>query len=181
MPQRTTYCIGNTTICITAFDGRIVPFSSARSVCGDVWRHSATTLVPWYRWSQNYVGIFPNGGNSSVLVCLIELNACWLRSDHRRSQDFVWGCTFFCQKSWPFLVVALIRLALAGGALRVLWGVHLHIFPVNLAWKKIFHRPGGCRCTHFTPWLRLWVWRRYSFSYRSYFLWLCWFAVFVGE
>ena len=24
-------------------------------------------------------------------------------------------------------------------------GVHLHIFPVNYAWKKIFHRPGECR------------------------------------
>ena len=25
-------------------------------------------------------------------------------TDHRRSQDFVWGCTFSCQKSWwPFL------------------------------------------------------------------------------
>ena len=65
---------------------------------------------------------------------------------HRRSQDFVWGCTFFPKKLTTFLVIALkdrvnippnlshqaktvlkFTLALAGGALRVL-GVHFHIF-----------------------------------------------------
>ena len=40
---------------------------------------------------------------------------------------------------------------------KTVLGVHLHIFPVNYAWKIFFHRPGGCRCTHCTPWLRLWL------------------------
>jgi len=33
--------------------------------------------------------------------------------------------------------------------------VHLQIFPVNYAYK-FFLRPVGWRCTHCTPWLRLW-------------------------
>jgi len=80
------------------------------------------------------------------------------------------GCTFSCQNSWrpffsrrpkdrqnippnltrPAKTVLKITLALAGGCTSCP-GVHLHILPVNYAWKIFFHRPGGCRCTHYTP------------------------------
>ena len=36
-------------------------------------------------------------------------------------------------------------------------------FPCKLRLKKNFH-PWGCRCTHRTPWLRLWVRRRIQIS-----------------
>ena len=86
----------------------------------------------------------------------------WRGAKHRRSQDFVWGCTFFPKSLRLFLVVALkdclnlpqnlshvaktvlkLTLALVGGALT-----HFHC---KLGLKKFFHRPGGCRCTHCTP------------------------------
>jgi len=47
-----------------------------------------------------------------------------------------------------------LTLALAGGALRVL-GECTYTFFCKLGLKKFFLRPGGCRCTHCTPWLRL--------------------------
>ena len=62
---------------------------------------------------------------------------------HRRSQDFVWGCTFSYQKSWrpffnpPSKNCPKIDSCSDWGALRVL-GVNLHIFPVNYAWKFFF-------------------------------------------
>ena len=82
---------------------------------------------------------------------------------YRRSQDFVWGCTFSCQKSWrPFFSRRPQRPSKYASKsnppskncpknwlLLWLWvtscpaRVHLHIFPVNYAWKKFFHRPGG--------------------------------------
>jgi len=94
---------------------------------------------------------------------------CDGRHVHRRSQDFVWGCTFSCQKCWPFfsrrpqrpskytsksnppskncpinwLLLWLGCTSCPGGALT-------H-FPVNYAWKKIFSPLLGCRCTHCTP------------------------------
>ena len=87
---------------------------------------------------------------------------------HRRSQDFVWGCTFSPKSRRPFFgrrplkdrlnippdlshqaktVLKILTLALAGGALS-------H-FSCKLGLKKIFLPPWGCRCTHCTPWLRL--------------------------
>ena len=55
----------------------------------------------------------------------------------------------------PAKTVLKLTSALAEGCTSCPRGVHLHIFPVNYAWKNFFHRPGGCRCTHCTPWLRL--------------------------
>ena len=49
-----------------------------------------------------------------------------------------------------------MTLALAGGCTLCPAGVHLHIFSCKLGLKKIFSPPWGCRCTHCTPWLRLW-------------------------
>jgi len=51
-----------------------------------------------------------------------------------------------CPKNWLLLWL--------GGALRVLGGALTH-FPCKLCLKNFSHRPGGCRCTHCTPWLRL--------------------------
>ena len=86
-----------------------------------------------------------------------------IKTWHRRSQDFVWGVLFLTKKVDDlFLVVALkehlntppnltrpAKTVLKidscsgwGGALRVL-GVHLHIFPVNYAWKNFFTALGG--------------------------------------
>jgi len=65
---------------------------------------------------------------------------------YRRSQDFVWGCTFFCHKSWrPFLVVALtdrlnIPPNLSQSAKTVLKITH---FSCKLGLKIFFHRAGG--------------------------------------
>ena len=77
---------------------------------------------------------------------------------HRRSQDFVCGGVLFSQKSWqPFFSrsrlnippnlshpAKLLKIDSCSG-----WGctscpaeVHLHIFPVNLAWKN-FSPPWG--------------------------------------
>ena len=84
-------------------------------------------------------------------------------SQHRRSQDFVWGAIFLSKKVDDlFLVVALkerlntppnltcptktvlkIDSCSGWGCTSCPAGVHLHIFPVNYAWKKFFHRPGG--------------------------------------
>ena len=107
----------------------------------------------------------------------ISQSACISVCHHRRSQDFVWGCTFSYQKKADdlFLVVALKERLntppnLTRPAKTVLkidscsgWGVHFvawgctYTFPCKLRLQNIFHRPGGCRCTHCTPWLRLCV------------------------
>jgi len=95
---------------------------------------------------------------------------------HRHSQDFVWGCTVFPQKSWrPFLLSPSkqaknydinhshlrnlprrtkkfpkiwLLLCLGGGALQA--RVHLQLIPVNYA-AHFFTSPWQCKCTQCTP------------------------------
>ena len=129
------------------------------------------------RWFQNVNATEFSRWSGGIISCKLRLHLCTFcthclnhrgsivgvdNSDHRRSQDFVWGVHFFCQKSLrPFFSRRPQRpskyisksnlpskncpknwlLRLAGGALRVL-GVHLHFFPLNYAWKKFLHRPG---------------------------------------
>ena len=95
-------------------------------------------------------------------------------SEHRRSQDFVWGCTFSYQKSWrPFFSRRPQRTSKYTSKSNPPskncpkidscsgWGctscprrVHLHIFPVNYAWK-FFSPPWGVQVHPLHSWLRL--------------------------
>ena len=108
-----------------------------------------------------------------ALFALSRVNYYAFCCEHRRNQDFVWGCTFLPKKIDDlFLVVTLKNhlnippnlshpaktvlkisknwLALAGGALRVLGGCS-YTFSCKLGLKIFFfHRPGGA-CTHCTP------------------------------
>ena len=122
-----------------------------------------------YLWTRNEVQTkFWKSSGSGARIWTSLRTGC-----HRRSQEFVWGALFH-QKSWrPFLVVVALKrlpnltrpaknvlkltLTLAGGALRVLGDALTH-FPCKLRLKHFFHRPGGCKCTHCTPWLRLSCW-----------------------
>ena len=90
------------------------------------------------------------------VTCLIS--DVWIRCLHRRSQDFVWGCTFSYRKSWrPFFRRRPQRtskytsksnppskncpknwlLLWLGGALHVLGGALTH-FPCKLRLKNFF-------------------------------------------
>ena len=89
---------------------------------------------------------------------------------HRRSQAFLWGCTFFLKKLTFFSRHPQNRLKLLNEPLRPSKSPHraknvlkidscsaggaLTNFPVNYA-CNFFVRPGGSRCTRYTPWLCL--------------------------
>ena len=94
---------------------------------------------------------------------------------HRRSQDFVWGCTFCYQRSWrpffsrrpqrtskytppnltrPAKTVLKIDSCSGWGCTSCPRGVHLHIFPVNYTWK-FFFTALGVQVHPLHPWLRL--------------------------
>ena len=88
---------------------------------------------------------------------------------HRRSQDFVWGCTclpkmlttFFSRppsntsKSKPPSKNCPKIDSCSGWGCTSCAGGALTHFPCKLGLKKISPPCGGCRCTHCTPWLRL--------------------------
>ena len=99
-------------------------------------------------------------------------------SQHRRSQDFVWGCTFFLKKLTTFFLVTLKRrsktsksttptskypknvlkltLALPGGCTWCAAGVQCALtnFPCKL--RLIFFSALGVQVHLLHPWLRLW-------------------------
>ena len=87
---------------------------------------------------------------------------------HRRSQDFVCGGALFLARKVDdlFLVVALKdHLNMPPNLTRpakktvhfVSCGDALTHFTCKLCLKNFFSPPSrGCRCTHCTPWLRLW-------------------------
>jgi len=89
---------------------------------------------------------------------------------HRRSQDFVWGCTFFLAKKLTFfsrrpqrpsrnMPPNLTRPAKTNLKIDSCsrWrctscpGGALTHFPCKLRLKNFFRRPVGGRCTHCTP------------------------------
>ena len=119
--------------------------------------------------------LLPISSVASKTSCKNDIASC----SHRRSQDFVWGVHFFLPKKVDdlFLVVALknslnippnitctaktvlkLTLALAGGwrCTSCPGGALTHFF-CKIRLKKFFFTALGCRCTHCTPWLRLWL------------------------
>ena len=104
---------------------------------------------------------------------------------HRRSQDFVWGCTFLYQKStYLFLVVTVSYVVIciicchelphlpSAGVRKTNSAPFLRLILTKMPEKNFFRRPGGCTCTPCTPWLRLW-WRENARipAYHCYLLW----------
>ena len=90
----------------------------------------------------------------------VEFTTCF---GHRRSQDFLWGCTYPARTklTTPTLhispISSKITIPLPEGCTCNL-GVHLQLSPVNLPSPKkcfFFAALRECACT---PWLRLWFW-----------------------
>ena len=84
--------------------------------CGPVSIHSQITQTITQSVNENWIFSQSGRGEPAFIVdihCNRRVDFCCQNmtakpTAHRRSQDFVWGCTVSYQKSWrPFLVVAL--------------------------------------------------------------------------